>query len=174
MTRVAEFVEHRELLTNLTLRELRSRYKKSVLGWTWSLLNPLSSVIVYTIVFSVFLNVQPLPGDPSGLDSFVLFLLCGLLPWNFLSGAFNIGLDALVSNANLIKKVYFPRELLVMATIGSLLATLTIELGVLGVLLLIAGNMIIPWIPLVVFVVLLETGLALGIALVLSACNVYF
>ena len=59
MTTLKEYADSRELVVNLTLRELRSRYKKSVLGWTWSLLNPLASVAIYTIVFSVFLKVQP-------------------------------------------------------------------------------------------------------------------
>ena len=80
MTALREYAASRELLLNLTLRELRSKYKKSVLGWTWSLLNPVASVVIYTVVFSVFLNIEPPRGDPSGLKSFVLFLLCGLRP----------------------------------------------------------------------------------------------
>ena len=123
MASLREYASARELLVNLTLRELRSKYKKSVLGWTWSLLNPLSSVLIYTIVFSGFLDVQAPIGDPSGLDSFVFFLLCGLIPWNFIAGSISLSLETLVANGNLIKKVYFPRELLVASTIASLLVT---------------------------------------------------
>src|SRR6478672_10059405 len=118
MASLREYVSARELLVNLTLRELRSKYKKSVLGWTWSLLNPLSSVVIYTIVFSGFLNVQAPKGDPSGLDSFVFFLLCALIPWNYVASSISLSLETLVANGNLIKKVYFPRELLVAATIA--------------------------------------------------------
>ena len=100
----------RDLAVNLTLRELRGRYKRSVLGWTWSLLNPLATVAIYSLVFSFFLKVQPPVGKPSGLKSFALFLLCGLVPWNFFQNGLNMGLGSLVSNGNLIKKVYFPRS----------------------------------------------------------------
>ena len=65
MSSVAEIVESRELITNLTLRELRGRYKRSILGWTWSLLNPLSTVVIYSIVFGGLLNANPDTGDPS-------------------------------------------------------------------------------------------------------------
>ena len=70
---------------NLTLRELRSRYKKSVLGWTWSLLNPLATVVVYSIVFAFFLKIEP-PDRAirAGCTTSPSFLLCGLLPWNYL------------------------------------------------------------------------------------------
>ena len=80
MSQVREYVERRELLTNLVLRELRSRYKRSTLGWTWSLLNPLSSVLIYWAVFGVFLKVVPPVGHPSGQQNFVLFLICALIP----------------------------------------------------------------------------------------------
>src|SRR5262245_28068553 len=121
MTRLAEYAEARELTVNLMLRELRGRYKRSALGWTWSLLNPLSTVIVFSIVFAFFLKVKPPVGHPSGLDNFAMFLLCGLLPFNYLSNSMNGSLDALLANSNLIRKVYFPREVLVVSTIGALL-----------------------------------------------------
>src|SRR6186713_3220442 len=106
MSRLREYADARELTINLTLRELRSRYKKSVLGWTWSLLNPLSTVIIYSIVFSAFLKITPPKGDPSGLDVFPLYLLCGLLPWQFLSSGMSTSIATLIGNSNLIKKVY--------------------------------------------------------------------
>ena len=174
MSRVSELAERRELLVHLTLRELRSRYKRSVLGWTWSLLNPLASVLIYWLVFSVFLKVEPPMGDPSGLQNFVLYLLCGLVLWNFFSGAVNLSLEAFLGNANLIKKVYFPRELLVVSGVVSLLVSLVIEVGVLCVILLIAGNMVIPWLPVALFQIALMTVFVVGIGLFLSVANVYF
>jgi ABC-type polysaccharide/polyol phosphate export permease len=174
LTRLSEYAESRELTINLTLRELRSRYKRSVLGWTWSLLNPLSNVIILSLVFGGLLRIQPPVGDPSGLHVFALFLLCGLIPWNFFSSSVNGSMGALLGNANLIKKVYFPRELLVLSTILSLVATMLIEMGVLMVILLFFGNMVLPWTPMVLLLIAMETVFVLGIGLVLSASNVYF
>ena len=174
MTRLAEYSEARELTVNLTLRELRGRYKRSALGWTWSLLNPLSTVIVFSIVFAFFLKIDPPVGDPSGLDSFPMFLLCGLLPFSYLSNGMNGALDALLANSNLIRKVYFPREVLVVSTIGALLVTFLVELGVLAVILLALGNMVLPWIPVLLVLVAIQTVFVLGIGLMLSVLNVYF
>jgi ABC-type polysaccharide/polyol phosphate export permease len=172
--RVADLRGSRELTANLVLRELRSRYKRTALGYGWSLLNPLAAVAIYGIVFSVFLQVQPPVGDPSGLHSFVLFLVCGLLPWNFFANTVNVSLDSLLANANLIKKVYFPRELLVASAIGALLVTYLIELAVLAVILLVVGSMVLPWLPVLALLVALQTLLVLGVGLALSVLNVYF
>jgi len=174
MTRLAELGGSRELLANLTLRELRGRYKRSVLGWGWSLLNPVTSIAIYWLVFGVFLDIAPPTGEPSGLSSFALFLMCGLLPWSFFQTAVEGSTDTLISNGNLIKKVYFPREILVISATASMLVTLFVELGVLIVLMLIAGNMVIPWIPVLVIVVAIEFAFALGLALLVSVLNVYF
>ena len=169
-----EYLEARELTVNLTLRELRSRYKKSVLGWTWSLLNPLITMAVFTLVFSFFLRVKPSVGHPSGLNSFALFLLCGLLAWNFLSGGMSASVESLIGNSNLIKKVYFPREVIVLSTILSLFVTFLIEMGVLCAVLLAVGNNVIPWIPLVLALMVLEAVLVTGVGLILASLNVYF
>ncbi len=173
MARFSEYRETRELTTNLILRELRGKYKRSTLGWGWSLLNPLATIAIYWIVFGQLLKVVPPIGDPSGLQSFVLFLVCGLLPFRFFSDSMLQGTDSLLANANLIKKVYFPRELLLISTIGSLLVSFLIELGVLCVLLLIVGNMIIPWLPVALLIVALTTCFVLGIVFMLAPMNVY-
>jgi lipopolysaccharide transport system permease protein len=173
-TKLAEYIDSGDLTVNLTLRELRSRYKKSFLGWTWSLLNPLSTVIVYSIVFAFFLKIEPPVGDPSGLHNFAAFLLCGLLPWNYLSNGMNASMGSLIGNANLIKKVYFPREVFVVSAIGSLLVSFLIELGVLAVILLLMGNMVLPWIPVVLVLVVIQSFFVLGIGFLLSVLNVYF
>jgi lipopolysaccharide transport system permease protein len=174
MGRLREYADARELTVNLTLRELRSKYKKSVLGWTWSMLNPLSTMIIFTVVFSFFLKVKPSVGHPSGLDSFAMFLLCGLLPWNFFSGGMTVGVDCLIGNSNLIKKVYFPREVIIFSTVAALFVSFMIEMGVLTGALLVVGNMVLPWLPMVFVLMLLEAALVLGIGLLLSTFNVYF
>jgi lipopolysaccharide transport system permease protein len=174
MQKLSEFVSSRELFYNLTLRELRSKYKRTVLGWTWSLLNPLTSMVIYTLVFGVFLDVQPDPGDPSGLSNFTMFLLCGLLPYNFLSNGLMGGMGTLIGNGNLVKKVYFPREILVAASTASWVVSFLIELSVLAVALVFFGNIVILWLPVILLLVALETVFVLGLALVLSAAAVYF
>jgi ABC-type polysaccharide/polyol phosphate export permease len=174
LSSVAEIVESRELIVNLTLRELRGRYKRSVLGWTWSLLNPLSTVVIYSIVFGVLLGANPDPGNPSGLKNFTAFLLCGLLPWNFFGGTLNGAMGVLHSNAGLIRKVYFPREDLVVSFVASMLITFLIEMGVLLVILVILGNNIWPWIPATLVLIAVQTVFVTGFALALSVLNVYF
>ena len=174
MGAVLDIVGSRELLTNLTLRELRGKYKRSLLGWSWSLLNPLASMVIFTIVFRTILQIPAPTGDPSGLTNFPLYLLTGLLPWSYLANNTNVGMGALVSNAGLIKKVAFPRQTLLFATSLSLLISFGIEMLLLVVVLLIAGNMVLPWlVPTVVLMVLL--GLfSTGITLALAPLNVYF
>ena len=155
----------RELFYNLTLRELRGKYKRSVLGWLWSLLNPLAIMGIYSLVFAVFLEVPVPIGDPSGLEIFALYLLCGLLPYNFLANSLTGGMSALVGNANLVKKVWFPRELLVASNTSAAGVGLAIEMGLLAVALLVAGNMVLPWIVPVLGLMVLQTIFVLGLAL---------
>jgi ABC-2 type transport system permease protein len=174
MTRLAEYAGARELTLNLTLRELRGKYKRSVLGWTWSLLNPLANVVIYSIVFSFFLKIEPPTGDPSGLHSFVLFLLCGLLPWTYVASGVNTSMAALIDNSALIKKVYFPREVLVFSGMIAVLVAFLIELSVLVVVLLLSGNMVLPWIPVALVLVAIQTVLLTGVGLLLAVLNVYF
>lgn len=165
---------NKELLWNFTLRELRTRYKRSALGWIWSLLNPLGTMLVFTIVFGEVLDVAAPLGDPSGLSSFPLYLLCGLLSWTFFSTSITTSMASLIGNAGLVRKVWFPREHLVLATVLSLLVSLGIEYSLLMVALLIVGNMVLPWIPVVVLVLVLLAIFSAGLSLMLAAANVYF
>ena len=174
MAQLAELSASRELMVNLTLRELRGKYKRSLLGWSWSLLNPLATMLMFTVVFQVFLGVTPPPGKPSGLHGFAFFLLCGLLPWNLLANSLGGAMSSLIVNGNLIKKVYFPREVLVAANVASWVVSLLIELAVLCVALLLAGNMVLPWLPPLILLVALQALFTLGMALLLSVLNVYF
>jgi lipopolysaccharide transport system permease protein len=171
---VSEITASRELITNLTLRELRTRYKRSVLGWTWSMLNPLATVGIYTVVFKYFFKASAPVGEPSGVSNFAVYLLCGLLAWNYFSGCVNGAMATLVGNAGLIKKVYFPREGLVISLVVSNLISFLIELGVLGVILLLVGSQVLPWIPVVLLLVAILTVFVTGLGLIVSVLNVYF
>jgi ABC-2 type transport system permease protein len=174
LSTVAEIAQSRELITNLTLRELRGRYKRSVLGWTWSLLNPLSTVVIYSIVFGVLLKVDPPPGHPSGLKNYTVYLLCGILPWNFFANTLNGAMGVLTGNAGLIRKVYFPREDLVLSFVASNLVTFLIEMSVLLVILIFYGANFWPWLPVLLLVMAVQMVFVVGLALALSVLNVYF
>ncbi|WP_407341741.1 ABC transporter permease [Pengzhenrongella phosphoraccumulans] len=163
----------RELLLNLTLREVKGRYKRTTLGNLWSLINPIATMAIYSVVFGVFMRVQIEPSR-TGLNVFALWLMCALVPWTFFSGAISGGLGSIVANAGLVKKVFFPREVLVASTVFALDVTTAIELGVLMVFLTLFGQMVLPWIPMVLVLLLLLTAFALGIALMLAVANVYF
>ena len=174
MTTVAELADSRELFVNLTLRELRGKYKRSLLGWTWSLLNPLATMVIFTVVFAYFLKVVPDRGNPSGIHFFAFFLLSGLLPWNFLSNGMSGSMGALIGNSNLIKKVFFPREVLVASNIASWIVSFLLELGVLAVALMVSGHFALPWLLPTLLLVVIQTAFVLGLGLLLSVLNVYF
>jgi ABC-type polysaccharide/polyol phosphate export permease len=177
MTTLAEYAATRELLGNLTQRELRGKYKRSALGWAWSLINPLALAVIFTFVFGVVFQGRLEPQgntELSGITAFPLFLLTGLLPWAFLSNGINGGIGALVANANLVKKVYFPREILLFSNTGALLVALLIEMSVLGLALLAFGNVWLQFLPLILVVIALQAVFVTGIALLLAALNVYF
>lgn len=166
-------MERRELLTNFVMRELRGKYKGTALGWTWSLLNPLASTLIFSVVFGAILRVTPTVGA-DGVQNYTLFLLCALLPWNYFNGVVTGGMASLLANGNLIKKTAFPRQLLVLANSVALFVTFAIEMLVLAVALLIFGANPILWIlPAVVLMVLLAV-FATGLGLMLSVANVYF
>jgi ABC-type polysaccharide/polyol phosphate export permease len=175
MSLISTYSGYRELYWNLTLRELRSKYKRSFLGWTWSLLNPAVNTLVYTILFGVFLKVSLPPGKPSGIHYYAIHLLCGLLPWNFFSTALMSSIGSLVGNANLIKKTYFPRALIPAAAVGAALVSHLIEMSVLVIALVAFGNWrVIPYLPLILLLIATVSVFGLGVGLLLSVLNVYF
>jgi len=161
-------------MVSLTRRELRGKFKRSLLGWTWSLVNPLATMVIFTVVFGIFLDVPVPEGDPSGLRSFALFLLCALLPWNFVANGINGSMSALLNNSNLIKKVYFPREILVGSVVAASGVAFLIEMAVLSVVLMIAGNFVVPWLLPALFLAAIQAVLVTGVGLLLSVLNVYF
>jgi len=177
MNVITEIVQSRELLTNLTLRELRGKYKRSLLGWTWSLLNPISMMVIYWVVFGVLFGADIEPGSNSGILSFPIWLMCGLLPWNFLSQSLTGSMATLIGNAGLIRKVYFPRELLPFSMVLSLDVSLLIEMGVLVLFIFVLGTPfygLLPWLIPAVLLIVALTAFAAGFGLMLAVANVYF
>jgi len=163
-----------ELLANLTRREIKGKYKRTVLGQAWSLANPLAAMLIYTVVFQFLIRVTPEPGRPSGINVFAFWLMCGLLPWTFFTNVVNGGMGSLVGNENLIKKVYFPRITLIVSSSAAALFTWSIEMLVLAILLVVVGSHLFVWIPLVIGMMILLALFSTGVAMMLSIANVYF
>ena len=164
-----------DLLINLTLRDLRSKYKRSVLGWTWSVLNPLVAVVVYSAVFSIFLRIEPSVGDPSGLDSYAVFLLVTLLPWQFHVTSLTEANRSITANSSLITKIFFPRWVLPTSAVLARFLTLIVEMFVLLILIALwEGHIAFQWIPVVAALMILQLLFTIGLALIISAANVYF
>jgi ABC-type polysaccharide/polyol phosphate export permease len=161
-----ELLQYRNLVLNLVLRDLKARYKNSVFGFLWSLLNPLGMMLVFTIVFTVLL--------PSQVERYPIFLLCGLLPWTFFSAGVMVGITTITSNANLVKKVYFPREALPLSSVLSNLVNFLLSLVVLFAVLLVFQSRFSPWLWLLPGVILIQTCFVLGMVLILSTLNVYY
>ena len=174
MSYLKEVLSSRELLVNLTLREVRGKYKRTVFGQLWSLANPLALMVIYTIVFAFILRVEPEPGDPSGLNVFAVWLLCALLPWTFFANVVTAGAGSLIANAGLIQKVAFSRIVLPLSLVGSSIYNWLFEMGVLLIVLVIIGSFVWPWIPLLLVIMFLLAVFAAGVALMLAIANVYF
>jgi ABC-type polysaccharide/polyol phosphate export permease len=170
---IGELRGYGELFGNLLQRDLRSKYKRTVLGWGWSMINPLAQVVIFTFVFRFIFRAAPPPGA-NGVDSFPVWLLCGLLAWNYFTIASSAGMHSLMDNASLVQKSYFPRALLIAATTVAQIVTLLIEMVILGVILLIVGIMPFLWLPGVLVVLALLASFVTGFSLVLAVTNVYF
>jgi lipopolysaccharide transport system permease protein len=166
--RLAELWEYRELLYFLTKRELQIRYKQSVVGVSWAVLQPVLLAFIFAVFFGVLADV-PSDGHP-----YVLFAMSGLVPWLFVSQTVAQSAGSLVGDANLLTKVYFPRLVIPLAKALALLVDLVIALGVLLAVALLYGQMPGPeTLAMPVFLILgLVTGVGLGI--LLAAANVQY
>jgi lipopolysaccharide transport system permease protein len=165
----AELWRYRELFYVLAWRDLSVRYKQTAIGALWALIRPLLTMIVFTIVFG---RIARLPSD--GSEPYALMVFCGMLPWTFFSTGIAEASNSLVSNANLISKVYFPRMIVPMASIAVAFADFLISFVILLVLL--AWYQFVPsWkIALLPFFVLLAFLASLGPSLWITALNVRY
>ncbi len=168
-TKLKTLYEYRELLFNLTRKEVKVKYKNSVLGILWSMVNPLIMLLVFYIAFGLFFKVQG-----SGIQFFAIYLMSGILPWNFLAFSLNLSVGTVVANGNLVKKVYFPREVLPLANVGAAAFNFVLQSAVLFAFMGVLWYRFSPWIFLFPLVVLLETLFIVGMAFFISALNVFF
>ncbi|MGH7263837.1 MAG: ABC transporter permease [Candidatus Rokuibacteriota bacterium] len=165
MTR--ELLRYRPLIRNLVYKDLKLKYRGSSLGVAWSLLNPLLLLIVYTVAFKHVLRVE--------VPNYGYFLLVGLLPWSFFSGSLIASTGAITGNAHLLKKVYFPREILPIATVLFGFAQLILALAVFLPALVLVSGVTPRWSALLVLPLLLVHLLfTIGLAFLLSALTAAF
>lgn len=160
--------DYRELLWNLANREITQRYKQSALGYAWVILNPLFQLIVMSFVFDIILKIPSL-GVP-----FILFLSAALLPWNLFTQSLTSSSNVLVSNSNLITKIYFPREILVYSTLLAKLVDFGFSCLVFLAFLLyfrMPVTVYYLWVPVVL---LIQLMLMAGISLLVAAFNLFY
>lgn len=166
MKRVAEIYAYREMISSLVRRELRGRYKGSVLGFLWTFLNPLLQLLVYTLVFSVIMN--------TGIENYYLFLFVALVPWIFFSNAIVTGSTCILANSDMVKKIYFPREVMPIANVTSGFVNMILCFLVVFAVLIVTGFGINPiallFLPIIMIV---EYILTLGFVLIFAALTVY-
>jgi len=160
--------QYRDLLYILAARDIKVRYKQTVLGVLWAIIQPLSMMIIFTLFFG------RLAGIPSDGIPYPLFAYAGLLSWAFFSNALNSSGNSLVGNSSLITKVYFPRMIIPIAAVGSGLIDFVIAFGLLVLLMLYYGIGFSPNILMVPILTLLTALLATGIGMWMSALNVKY
>ncbi len=162
----------RSLIWNFAQRDLKSRYKGTAFGWAWSLMVPLATVIIYSIVFSVIFRAVP-PDFGSGRPgNFLVWLMVGLVPWTFFLVAINIAIPTLLATGPLLQKIYFPAFAPVLGATLAILVQTMIEFGILAVILLIFGEVSPTWLLFPVWLCLFVLFVD-GIATTLAILNVY-
>lgn len=161
--------QYRELIRNLVIRDLKVRYKNSILGVLWSLMNPLLMMIVFTVVFTIMAPIRA-----ASVNSFPVFVLCGLLPWNFFVASIMGSTVSIIGNAALLKKVYFPREVIPISLVLSNLVNFLIALILLFAFIFFFQIQLTIWalfLPLIIFIQIIFT---LGIGFFLATANVFY
>ena len=171
LSNLRELFRYRALIQTLVARELKARYRGSVLGFFWSFINPLLLLLVYSFVFTVIIP----RGEIVDVEPYAVFLFCGLLPWTWFSSSLSDGANVLIINGNLIKKVLFPAEILPVVAVVSNMVHFLFGLPILIAFLVFYSVPLRPselvWFPLLVSV---QFILTLGLATVLAALTVHF
>lgn len=166
MEKIIDVFHYRTMIQSLIQRDLRGRYKGSVLGFAWTFLNPLLQLVVYTVVFSTIMR--------AGIEDYYLFLFVALIPWIFFSSSLTGGASCIISQKEMVKKIYFPREVLPIAHVTCQLVNMFFSFLVMIVVLLLSGRGLEPALmPYLLPVILVEYVLALGIAFITSSVTVY-
>lgn len=157
---------YRELLKNNVKKEIRGRYKKSVLGVLWTFLNPLLQLAVYAFIFPLILKTTQ--------EYYVIFVCVGLIPWTFFTTTISQSTWAVIGNGNIVKKVYFPREILPISVVTSAMVNFVISTIIIIAFCLIYGLGLTKYILFYPIILIIQYILQLGISFILSAITVYF
>lgn len=166
MKLIKEIYDYRDMIISLVRRDLKGRYKGSALGFMWTFINPFLQLIVYTFVFSVVMR--------SGIKDYYLFLFVALIPWIFFSTCITGGATCVWSQQDMVKKIYFPREVLPISFVTSQFINMLFSFIVVFIVLLVSGKgLCLPTLPYLIPVMLLEYMLALGVAFIFSSVTVY-
>lgn len=167
MKTLKEIYQYRTMIGSLIRRDLRGKYKGSVLGFAWTFLNPLLQLCVYTLVFSQIMR--------SGIEDYYLFLFVALIPWIFFSTSVSVGAGCILAQKEMVKKIYFPREVLPIAHVTSQLVNMLLTFIVVFAALIISGKGLNPialiYLPIVIFA---EYLLAISLTMIVSSITVYF
>lgn len=160
-----ELYQYRELLKTNVKKDIRGKYKGSFLGVLWSFINPLLMVIVYAIVFPYIMRIKT--------DNYLIFLICGVIPWNFFTTIINQGATCINQNGNLIKKVYFPREILPISVVTSGLINFLISCIIILIFVIFSGLGLSWHLIFLPFIAIIQYIISLAILFLISAINVY-
>ena len=161
-----DIYDYRELLKTNVKKDIRGKYKGSFLGVLWSFINPLLQVVVYWIVFPYLMR-------GAGEDNYLVYLITGLIPWTFFLTTVSAGTTSIKANAGIIKKVYFPREILLISQVLSGLVNFMISCVIIFVFCFAFGYGISIQVLMLPVVALIQSILILGIILILSSLNAY-
>jgi lipopolysaccharide transport system permease protein len=162
------FTKYKDLLSELVKREIKARYKQSILGYAWVILVPLLNLVVMSLVFSYFIRIQ------TGDVPYAVYLFVGLVPWTFMSNSIAMATSSLVSNSSLITKITLPRMVFPISVIFSKIIDFLLSLVILLIFLVFFGIGLKITLVLLPLVFLVQLVLVIGISLILSAINVFF
>ena len=157
---------YRELLKTSIKKEVRSKYKNSFLGVLWSFLNPLLQIVVYGVIFSLILKNKQ--------EHYAIFLCCGLIPWTFFSISINKSAFTIIENGNIIKKVYFPREIIPISVVTAETINFLISTIIIIGFVIFGGMGISKYIIFYPIVLIVQYFVILSISLIISSISVYF
>lgn len=164
--RCRELYEYREMIRSMVRRDLRGRYKSSVLGFLWTFINPLCQITVYTVVFSRIFRME--------IDRYYLFLTVVMVPWVCFSASIQGSAVAVVNQQDLVKKIYFPREVLPVSYVSGCFINMILSFLVVFALIAVTGSgFCLQALAVLPVVVLVQYMLCLGASLLISACTVY-
>lgn len=162
----SELWEYREMLSSLVKKDLKTRYKGSVLGFLWTFLNPLLQLLVYTLLFSVIMR--------QGIENYAMFLFVALIPWLFLSTSLLMGANSVISAQGLVQKIYFPRMIIPISTVCSGFLNMLFSFVIVFIGLFVTGVGVSSSLVMLPVVMVIEFFFVLGLVLIVSAVNVYF